>query len=542
MRSLSIRLLLSVVFGLALSLAFLEHDFYVLSWLAFVPLFFALQGSTFKQAYVLSLVGSFVAFATGKYWIIDFIVISKGATDATSLFFAFLYWFYCAHLFVFAILLTLWLKRNSRLPLAIIFPVVFTAFTAGYPLLFSMHLGDTQVRFTAALQAIEYTGVHGLNAIVALANVWVYSLLHKAICRIPGTTANSVFSRLEIIMPGIILVAWFAYGSLTLEAWQQKITQWPSLKVGMIQSNEIPSLGKKVSYPGYSASYLPEMEMSERLAKLDLDLIVWPESQYKSYLDNNFVADAFKRSVADMGTAILFQDFETIAASGETESIRQFNSAVFIDAKGEQAPSYRKIKRIPFGEYLPIVSDNPHLKRLASSYLGEFLNEISAGESYVSMPHPSLSLVPLICYETTFPSFVANALDAALATERKSAVLVGMSNDGWFGSTHQPKQHITVSALRAVENRTPLVHVANNGPSIVVAASGEITFEADFQQAGGYVAELKYADWQNTQEEQTKQGSFYSRHPSLFIYSMYVVLVLMLAHTLLLRLFFNKDR
>ncbi|MFT6408805.1 MAG: apolipoprotein N-acyltransferase [Arenicella sp.] len=86
--------------------------------------------------------------------------------------------------------------------------------------------------------------------------------------------------------------------------------------------------------------------------------------------------------------------------------------------------------------------------------------------------------------------------------------LVGLSNGGWFGSTHQLYQHTMASVLRAVENRLPLVHVANNRPSIVALPSGRVIFTSELQKAGGYIVDVHYFE--------TSKSSFYSKHPLLF--------------------------
>jgi apolipoprotein N-acyltransferase len=166
------------------------------------------------------------------------------------------------------------------------------------------------------------------------------------------------------------------------------------------------------------------------------------------------------------------------------------------------------------------VRDNSRAKVWAEDFLGEFLNEISKGDSHQIFTHKKVNIVPLICYETVFPIFVAQAVGQTTAHVNKSlgTLMLGFSNDGWFGSTHQSYQHIMASVLRAVENRLPLVHVVNNGPSIVVQPNGKIVFTSDFQQASGYVVDVPI--------NHSVQGSFYSHHPHLFNYFVYVMLFL----------------
>ena len=52
--------------------------------------------------------------------------------------------------------------------------------------------------------------------------------------------------------------------------------------------------------------------------------------------------------------------------------------------------------------------------------------------------------------------------------------LVNITNDAWFGSTAAPYQHLSMAALRAVENRRFVARAANTGISAIIAASGRI--------------------------------------------------------------------
>jgi apolipoprotein N-acyltransferase len=168
------------------------------------------------------------------------------------------------------------------------------------------------------------------------------------------------------------------------------------------------------------------------------------------------------------------------------------------------------MKRIPFGEYVPVFEKGSTSSKWIENFFGDFSSGLSKGEEHQVFKHSKINIIPLICYETTFPEFVAEAVQHTLA-QRNLAVgtlLVGLSNDGWFGSTHLPYQHVMPSVLRAIENRLPLVHVANNGPSIVVIPDGSVIFTSAFQQSAGYVVDIPHSS--------AEQGSFYSRHPSLF--------------------------
>ena len=505
--SIILKLLLALLSGFVLSLAFLEHNYFYYAWFGFIPLLLAIDKTTLIQSYLLGLITGMTMFTTSAYWIVDFITLSKDYGVQSDYLLAALYWFYSAHSIALAIVLFNGLRQYSRLHEFLLFPLILVIFSSTFPMLFSIRLGDTQVNFHIALQAIEFVGVQGLDFIILLFNILVYRILVNAFSAHPK---DSQHSKLPLLVSTLLIGSWFLYGTISYSSWQAKIATWDTLKVGIVQMNEIPKLGDRVQYPGYSQAYPPEMEMTERLSSAGAEIIIWPEAQSKKYLNNHTVKRAYQQNMSLLNKDLIFQDFEHIRDPISGEIIEKYNTAIMINANGEQVGSYQKMKRIPFGEYVPVFEKDSTPSKWVENFFGDFSSGLSKGEEHQVFKHSKINIIPLICYETTFPEFVAEAVQHTLA-QRNLAVgtlLVGLSNDGWFGSTHLPYQHVMPSVLRAVENRLPLVHVANNGPSIVVIPDGSVIFTSAFQQSAGYVVDIPHSS--------AEQGSFYSRHPSLF--------------------------
>ena len=188
-------------------------------------------------------------------------------------------------------------------------------------------------------------------------------------------------------------------------------------------------------------------------------LIIWPETALPyDFSRFTLYAGAIRGLAAAARTPLLtgVPGFE-----GHGAARRVYNRALLIGPDGEPLGSYDKEHLVPFGEYVPSWLD--------WEWLAPLLQEIGAytpGESTAPLRIGRLALGMLICYEGVFPWLAQDRV------AKGANILVDISNDGWFGATPAPRQHLFLTALRAIEQRRWILRGTNTGISAVIDERG----------------------------------------------------------------------
>lgn len=476
-------------------------EFYLLGWVTFVPFLLGLQHCRSAwQAYGFGLLTGFLACSFSAYWMAEFIQIFKAYSFIRSVGFASLYWLYCAQMFAIIAVLTHYGRRGNAV--LWVFPTVLTLVFAFYPNLFPWQIGNAQSQFLMAIQATDITGVSGLDFIVGIVTVLIAQAL----------IGRHVFFQRSVLAAYALVTAWFIYGVAGLAYWDSAAVEWDTLKVGLVQPDEPPTIGAPGPRAGFSLGYPLEMDLTEQLVAAGAELVIWPELRDKHYYTRPFVQAAYQRQVARLATPLLLQSFEE---EHSEEGLLNFNTAVLIDESGKESGKYRKLKRIAMAEYLPLLENSQAVKGWLRQHLGEFFGNLSAGPEPISFDIGKASIKPFICYEVLFPQFVA-----ASSRATGGDIFVTQSNNGWFGDTRAPYPHMGASILRGVENRRPMVHLMNNGLGGVSLPSGRTLLRTAHREIAGYLLDVPYR----------RDGitTFYSRFPYWFVSLLAIGLTLML--------------
>ena len=193
--------------------------------------------------------------------------------------------------------------------------------------------------------------------------------------------------------------------------------------------------------------------------------LIWPESAFPFFLTRE--PDALARIAALLPDgAVLITGAVRAPETVPTDAItRAYNSIYVIDLNGSVLSVYDKVHLVPFGEYLPFQS---FLERLGFRQLTKVRGGFIPGDRRRNLAVPRApNAVPLVCYEVIFPGETVPGGDRA-------GWMLNLTNDGWFGASPGPYQHLQQARLRAIEEGLPLVRAANTGISAVVDPLGRI--------------------------------------------------------------------
>jgi apolipoprotein N-acyltransferase len=192
------------------------------------------------------------------------------------------------------------------------------------------------------------------------------------------------------------------------------------------------------------------------------DLVVWPESPAPYFEED----PRFQRSLAALATST--QATFIVGSVGmdldEAEhSWREYNSALVMGQDGQRIGRYDKIHLVPFGEYVPFQRFLFFARKLTGK-----VSRFDRGEEHRTFLINGHRYGVFICYEAVFADEVREF------AKYGAEALVNISDDGWYGDTSAPWQHMNMARMRAIENRRWIVRATNNGITASIDPYGRV--------------------------------------------------------------------
>lgn len=194
--------------------------------------------------------------------------------------------------------------------------------------------------------------------------------------------------------------------------------------------------------------------------------VIWAETNVPYVLEPDSPIPAMLAPVVPPGGALVF------GAPRRDDSGKAYNSLFVINDDGKVADVYDKFHLVPFGEYVPLRGILPFGK------LTEGRGDFTSGPGPETQRTKGLApFAANICYEIIFSGNVVNEND-------RPDWILNITNDGWFGPSTGPRQHLVQAKFRAIEEGLPVVRVANTGISAVIDPYGRVRNQIDLDEQG----------------------------------------------------------
>jgi apolipoprotein N-acyltransferase len=416
----------------------------LIPWFVSVDVLLTRSGS-FKIPLLASFWGAFFHNATMYYWITN--VTKVGAPvilgAAVIVLVLFLSCFQAFQAYVF-------LKQKDS-KLLILFPL----FWAGLEVLRSrgelaFPWGNIAYTWGGSVELIQISSLIGgyfISAIIISTNLLGYKIWMS-----PGSQSIKVGKIASLF---IVPVGMYAYGSYRLSSAE---LSKETMDVAVVQPNVAQSLKWTPSY--FDSLITITFNTIEKADLKGVDLIVLPETAIPNFRGRSYRQVSYLQKLADSLDAEVLVGILDWKRGGNHNGKTFYNTALRIKPHQnyDKAFSYPKVMLVPFAERIPFDGKIPLVNKVD---LGE--GDFTPGDGVVVFDN---LWSPNICYEIVFPWFVRDQV--AL----NSRLMIEISNDGWFGESTQPGQHLNQVRFRAVENGMPVARSINTGISAIIDQYG----------------------------------------------------------------------
>jgi apolipoprotein N-acyltransferase len=350
-------------------------------------------------------------------------------------------------------------------------------------------LGYSQVDNSIVNELAPWTGVYGISFLLVAVNALIAGGLLLKPCEgrrwwgVAGA-ALLIFGAIGVTIPPptpaptalAVLVQpnldvtddnrWLGPGE-----WDRHIAEFTRLASGPCgnagaNGNSLP-LSAKTYIAGIPQTGAPNAQLACPPSPTHPDLVVWPESPAPFIEEDTRFQQALASVARQTRAPFVVGSIGTDYISGE-QAWHDYNSALVIGSDGSRIGRYDKIHLVPFGEYIPF----QNLLTFAHKLTGRVSSFTRGAERKVFLLPAADGTTHrygvFICYESVFADEVRQFANSG------AEVLVNISDDGWYGDTSAPWQHLNMERMRAIENRRWILRDTNNGVTASIDPNGVV--------------------------------------------------------------------
>ncbi len=347
-----------------------------------------------------------------------------------------------------------------------------------------LNLGNAFAGSPTWVQWYEYTGTFGGTLWVLLLNILLYRFITLG-------WKGRKFWKDKLVWGSAAAILLFVPLIISFSMYNAYREEQRPVSVLVTQANIDPYTEQ------YTLSPLEvvdrNLDLAETIVDPETDFVVCPESSIQEPIwehrydarpslqhIRNFIADHPQLTVV-IGASTFKEYFEGEEVSYTARRFRDadayydaYNTVFFIDTTGNYEV-YHKSKLTPGVEKMPFPKYLGFLENFAID-LGGTVGSLGTDEErkvFVAK-RDSLRVSAVICYESVYGEFFARFA-------RNGAELIFIvTNDGWWGDTPGHRQHFSYSRLRAIETRRSIARSANTGISAFVNQRGDVLWESEY--------------------------------------------------------------
>jgi apolipoprotein N-acyltransferase len=461
----------------------------VFCWIAITPLLWAVlddnkQGKplTRLQSVMLGYLCGFIWYLGNCYWIYQTMCLYGGLAKPTAAAILILFCLYLGlYHMLFAALLAAFRTRFGRQVALLLSPFAWVAVELARSRITGLPwdlLGIAQIDNPLLTRMAPFTGAYGLSFVIAAVNaLWLLRIRVR----------ERQHTRLALTLIGVIILLFSAVllrrvqrpAVVRTDAVATLVQQ--NLEVGAAATGPQPATQQLLESFSYLSRHpgnrlylgIPErrgtdvVEFLPNPAPMSTNLIVWPESP-APFQENDPEFRAALSSLAHQANApIIAGNIGIERTTDNDRGYRLLNSASFINPQGEFVGRYDKMHLVPFGEYVPF----HELFFFAKNLLAE-VGTFEPGTIRSIFNVNGHRYGTFICYESIFGDEVRQF------TQEGAEVLINISNDGWYGDTSAPWQHLNMARMRAIENHRWVLRATNTGVTASINPGGRVVAAA----------------------------------------------------------------
>ncbi len=458
----------------------------ILSMVALVPLLFALlhPGAVEHRRYLLESAGTGYAcgvvwYGLNCYWIYATMHQYGGLPPWISVGIVGLFSLILGSYFALFGLLTALVRRASGRVLyaaaAIPFLWVAVEYLAAHLTCVPWdQLGYSQVDNLWLTRLVPFTGVYGLSWVLAGINaLWLGAFFARTPRRRLRTAACALMVSCALQFGS------FAHPDPQATGAKAVLVQ-PDLRVGSgtTDENDWMDTAQDAAWTRHTSAYLelsgktctpyllgmpqPAPQRVERVCLGEEPkpaLVIWPESPspLRAWDPRTLLLIA---QLGQQTGATSIVGAPAISVHGEL-----YNTALVTTSEGRSLGEYHKVHLVPWGEYVPFARFFAFAGTLTGN-VGRFTHGLD--RKVFTLPD-SHRMAIFICYEAVFADEIRQF------AKNGAQVFINISDDGWYGDTSAPWQHLNMARMRAIENDRWIVRDTNSGVTAAIDPLGRVT-------------------------------------------------------------------